>query len=47
MAGGPARRAAHDFMTNIDSVSMSKREKRANHASEGPSLSECSLILAA
>lgn len=29
MAGGPARRV--DSVTNIDSVSMSKREKRANY----------------
>ena len=48
MAGGPARRVAYDSMTNIDfGVSMSKREKRANHDREGPSLSECSLIPAA
>jgi hypothetical protein len=33
MAGGPARRV--DSVTNIDSVSMSKREKRANYDHEG------------
>ena len=35
IAGGPARRVAYDSLTNIDSVSMSKREKRANHDREG------------
>jgi hypothetical protein len=35
IAEGPGRRVAYDSMTNIDSVSMSKREKRANHDREG------------
>jgi hypothetical protein len=30
-----SRRVAHDSTANIDSVSVSKREKRANHDREG------------